>query len=156
MKASALFSILSFNYVQANFSYGACQPFEDIGLVDKPMVIAEAELLVRAETYGDFPIDDEDSQYEELYRTTDTIWGAAAECSKATFEIMGDASSQTMMHYNAWYWYGFATYWTSDLLFQWNSANSKGYMVHNFWDTWGELSELPANSYALKWDNDEI
>ena len=156
MKASALFAILSYNYVNANFSYGACQSFEDIGLVDKPMVIADAELLVRSETYGDFPIDDEDSQYEEMYRTTDTIWGGDAECSKATFEIMGDSNSQTMMHYNAWYWYGFATYWTSDHLFQWNSSTSKGYMVHNFWDTWFPLEEMEQNSYALKWDNEEV
>ena len=116
MKTTLALATASLSAVSANFSFGACKTFTDLGMTDTAMTLS----TIGTETYM------------EVFRTTDTaneIWG---DCINSSYIVDGTKTSERV---KGWFWYAFFSYVTNDIKTQWDTTKSSGYQSLSLMDT---------------------
>ena len=119
MKTSLSIVAATMSAVSANFSFGACKTFTDLGMADNTMT---------GGTAGTFGID----TYIEIFRTSDTGNELMGDCISATHLPSADKVSERV---KGWYWYAFFGFVTNDIKTQWDATKSTGYQSLSLMDT---------------------
>jgi len=163
MKYAAVI-LLTATSVKANFSWGRCQSFLDIGMPHVPMTFDAVDYEIPANTYAaGYPPELRFSIWEETSRSrTVPDWGAMmADCVTAEFKVDVENSVLTQTTQD-WRWYNplFLTETVKKSL--WKPDRSIGYVNWNGWDTLAygaegvPLSNGKPNTYAIDWNSEHI
>ena len=140
MKVIFIVALSTLPLASANFSWGPCKSFEELGLYDQPININDY-----ATSY----------KYIEIYKTSDTYFQWGTSCVSSSFEQIGDIVTEKL---TGWYWY-LITYGTNQIKTRWEAETGRGWTSerisdNNFYTsgfntkTWGSSDVANGITYT--------